>query len=228
MLTLSQNKKIAISAIALFIVSFTIMLFFLEKNGNDLDHGQVDILDVTGHEDVEAEENDPEAIYREYLADEENPIFVIDAEGTIQFASDDLCRLLKVDCENFIESSFFNYVNTKDLPDLVAAHTKLIQDPEPTEGLGPYRILKAQKEILVLLNAYPIVDKDGKVIEIVFGMKDITTQAEELNDEGVPEEEDSIRNNDNWIEKLYPKINEMKDQQEIRMVVDKISYNSEE
>jgi len=180
MLTLSQNKKIAISAIALFFVSFAAMIFFLENNGEKVDHGQVNILDVGEHSE-EIKVIDPETMYREYLGDEENPVFVMNAEGAVMFATNDCCALLDVDCEEYVGNSFFDYINTKDLPDFVTDHMKLMQDPKLTEGIGPYRMIKGEEKIMVLFNANPILDKEGKVKEIVYSIKDITEQVEKMN-----------------------------------------------
>lgn len=205
MLTLSQNKKIAITAIALFLVSFVAMLFFLENNGNDSDHGQVNILDVGGHGE-EVVVIDPETMYREYMGGTENPLFVINADGQIIFATDDSCDLLAVDCDDYVGKSFFEYINTKDLPEFVTSHMKLVQDPKLTEGMGPYRMIGEDKEILVLFNAYPVVDAEGKVEEIVFSIKDITEQAEEMNKDA-----EKIENVEGaWIETFYPRVVSMK------------------
>ncbi len=205
MLTLSQNKKIAITAIALFLISFAAMLFFLENNGEDSNHGQVNILDVGGHGE-EVVVIDPETMYREYMGGTENPVFVMNADGQITFATDDCCNLLAVDCDDYVGKSFFEYINTKDLPDFVTSYMKLVQEPKLTEGMGPYRMIGEEKEILVLFSAYPVVDIEGKVEEIVFSIKDITEQAEEMN-----KNEREVENTEGvWIETFYPRIVDMK------------------
>ncbi len=228
MLNLSQNKKIAISAISLFLISFTSMLFFLKNNGDDLSDGQANVAGSNGHQTEQTEQAevaDKETVYRGYLGNEENPIFVVNTEGTIVFASDNCCELLSVVCDQFVGKLFFDYINTKDLSALVAEHTKLIQDPKLTENIGPYRMIKSDKEILVLFDAYPILDDNKKVTEIIFAVKDITEQAEELNDPSSSPSE-SENEQKTWFDDLYPQIQNMKDQQEIRMMVDKISYKS--
>lgn len=226
MLTLTQNKKIAISAISLFLVSFAGMLFFLKNNGNELEQGKTNVLESTKHGTEQVAEIDQESIYREYIGSEENPIFVVNAEGNVVFASDDCCKLLSVNCDEFVGKLFFDYINTKDLSSLVSAHTKLIQDPKSTEGLGPYRMIKDNKEILVLFDAYPILDEDKKVTEIIFSVKDITEQAEGLNDPDAPQTPKDKEKT--WFDDLYPKIQDMKEEQDMRMMVDKISYNQTE
>ncbi len=189
MLTLSQNKKIAISAVALFLMSFMGMLFFLENNGAEIENGHVNILDVGGHGDDENGEGaeviviDPETMYRSYLGDTENPIFVMNAEGEIVFASDDCCDLLGTECRDFEGTSFFEYINTKDLPDFVTAEMKIMNDPKLTEGMGPFRMINGEENIIALFNAYPVLDEASKVQEVVFSINDITAQVEEMNSE---------------------------------------------
>ncbi|NIA01858.1 MAG: PAS domain-containing protein [Nitrospirae bacterium] len=190
MLTLSQNKKIAISAIALFLMSFMGMLFFLENNGADIEGGNVSILEAGGRgEKVEGEDGveviiiDPETMYRAYLSDTEYPIFVVNAEGEIIFASDDCCELLGTGCKEFEGNSFFEYINTNDLPDFVTAEMRVMNDPKLTEGMGPFRMMSGEKNIIALFNAYPVLDEDSKIKEVVFSINDITAQVEEMNAE---------------------------------------------
>lgn len=222
MLKLSQNKKIAVCAIALFLISFSVMLFFLENKGDDLVHSAANVLHGTDHdsEHVPAPLTN-EDHYRSFLAEEDAIMFVTNGEGEFTHLSDDFCDLLEVDCENLAGNLLFDYINVKDLSTAAAAHTRLIQQSEPMEGLGPYRMLKGNEEVFLLLNAYPVLDSEGRVSEIVFSVKDLTSQVEELNN---GEEDDEDRN---WIYDLYPKIREMNDQHEIRMMVDRISYKGE-
>lgn len=189
MLTLSQNKKIAISAIALFLVSFMGMLFFLKNNGTEIENGHVNILEVGGHGEEGASETeiiviDPETMYRDYLDGTENPIFVVNAEGEIVFASDDCCKLLDTECKDFEGTSFFEYINTNDLPDFVTAQMRVMNDPKLTEGMGPFRMISGEDNIIALFNAYPVLDESGKVQEVVFSINDITAQVEEMNMDG--------------------------------------------
>lgn len=192
------------------------MLFFLENNGVDLEHGQVDVLHSASH----AEETSLEMFYKNHTSGDNDLIFVANAEGEVQYATAEFCEFLEVKCSEFVGSVFFDYINSKDLSEFIPDHSKLLQDGEAVEGHGPYRMLKGDEEILVLLNAYPILDREDKVTEIVFSVKDLTEQVEEMNDE--PE-----RGEKKWIQEVYPRIEEMSDQNEVRMMVDKISYNPE-
>ncbi len=205
----SQNKKIAVSAIALFIMSFTMMLFVLENADNSNSHNKADVLHVG-----EQAKEDLDAKYKEYVQDQDAPMFVTDAEGNILYSGEDFCELLGIPMKTLEGVTLFDIINSKDLPDLIADHAKILQNGEKVEGMGPYRMIKGKEEILLIMNAYPILE-DKKVLEVVFSVKDITEQVEELNEEKM---------NPKWLEDLYPKIKDMEHHDEVKMIVDKISF----
>jgi PAS domain-containing protein len=221
MLTISQNNKIAISALALFLVSFASIVFFLENGGTNLDSSHVNVLHSTDHgNSSDIPEADPEAFYRGRIGDIGSPIIVIDAEAKITFLSKSFCSLVDTKCELIVDDLFYDHINTKDLPEFASNITKIIQDKsESSIAIGPYRLLKGEKEILVLFNAFTVLDKDDKVSEIIFSVKDLTEQVEELNNNEEPDSTDK-----NWMQNIYPNIDEMNEQNDIRMVVDKIGY----
>ena len=253
MTTLSQNKKIVIAAISIFIVSFSVMVFFLERTGDQFDHGQTDVLHNDDNHTEQIEEQIENEIgpkianpYIARLKDPGTPFFVTNAEGDFKHISTEFCMLIGADCESIKDASLFDYVNSKDLPDLAANHSKLIQNGQDTEGIGPYRMpqFKDGKEILVILNAYFEVDKDGKVYEIIFEVNDITKQVEQMTDNGentsdnegnssdpsndfsddteyYDNNSDSDDTQDHWIEELYPQIKEIRNDK-VRLMVDKV------
>jgi PAS domain S-box-containing protein len=224
-ITLTQNRKIAITAVALFLLSFAFMLFFL-KNGGEGSHSQVDVLGAGNHGE-ESSEVDMESFYREYTEGNQlEPIFVTNTEGIVSYSVEAFCDLISVECETLIGSSIFDYINSEDLTAVFSNHTKLIQDGEVDEGIGPYRMLKSDKEILVLLSVYPILGEDEKVTELVFLVKDLTEQVEEMNSDDSEDSNSPEKKDENWIYDLYPKIKDTGNTGEVRMVVDKISFNS--
>lgn len=224
----SQNNKIAISAIAVFLASFSLMLFFLGDKGGELNHGKTDVLQIEGVEESggkSIKNIDLEATYREYLGNMEDPIFVTDANGTFTFSSEDFCAMLGVKCQNLLNRKLFDFVNSEDLSVLVEKYTHLLQEPDKIDGIGPIRIIKRNKEHLVLLSAKPITDKEGKVSDIVFAVKDITEQVEEFQ-EALDEDGEEKEPASEWLKRLYPKIKEMNDA-DTKVIVDKISYKKE-
>ena len=114
----------------------------------------------------------------------------------------------------------FKEAGGTDLNDLILVQTKLVNDGNNIEAIGPYRMIQGNNEILVLLSAEPILDKDGKVKFITYHIKDLTEQVENLHNQEAPEEKD-------WTKILYPKIKNMSDEAESRLMVDKITYKEE-
>lgn len=223
----SQNNKIAISAIAVFLASFSLMLFFLGDKGGDLNHGKTDVLQIEETNGESIQNIDLEATYREYLGNMEDPIFVTDANGTFTFSSEDFCAMLGVRCQNLLNRKLFDFVNSEDLSVLIEKYTHLIQEPDQIDGIGPIRMIRRNKEHLILLSAKPVTDKEGKVSEIVFAVKDITEQVEEFQEDGGGNGEEGDEGDEGldstWLERLYPKIKEMNDA-DTKVIVDKISY----
>lgn len=218
MLRLSQNRKIAITAVSLFIVSFSVMLFFLKTDGNTHDALKTNVLHSGGEQTEEAvvEEVDVEAKYRAEMGGGTDPLFVINAEGVFNFTSEDFCELLEVKCEELTGSQFIDYVNNNDHSTFLSAYTKLIQDGEKVDAVGPFRMKSGDEEKLILFTAQPILEKK-KVTEIIFSAKDLTGQVEEMT-------EKENHETPKWMEYLYPKIKEMSDHDNERLMVDKISY----
>lgn len=204
---LSQNKKIALCAGFVFTISFATMVFFLEKQGNSLEHVQTDV--------IHAEENtSEEAGFRKIAGDSEDPLVVINAEGKVEFGSEDFCKLLKVGCDELKEALLFDYIHSKDLSKFASDHSKIVHNGEKKEGIGPYRIVVSGEEILAIFNAYPVLD-GKKVSQIILTVRDLTDQVESINSEDEGEVEQP-----KWIRKLYPRIKE--EDSGLKLVVDKV------
>ncbi len=222
---LTQNRKIALAAVMLFVLSFMGMLFYLENASMEFDHGQTAVMHATeATGELSAEDK-----YRSYFDNKENPVFTVNIEGKIVFASTDFCELLSIQCGGIIDNKIFDFVNSKDLPDLVSVYTRLIQQKEKQNGLGPYRMLQNDREILILFDVYPVLDNHEEIQEIVFSAKDLTEQVEELNENGngenpADEAKDEDTDTQNWIYQIYPKIREMQKDQDVKMLVDKIGF----
>jgi len=210
MQTLSQNRKIAMSAIAVFVASFTFMVIFLGGSDTNLGSMKTDVL--------HASENTAELVDESTISDDEL-IFVTDAEGVFIDASDSFCKLVSKSCKLLKGKKLFNYINSEDLADFASVHAKLLQGGARIDGLGPFRFISGSKEKLLILSAKTKED-DNKVVEIIFNAEDLTEQINQLhlNDD----EEDK-----SWVEILYPKIKNIKSDDDPKLLVDKISYHKE-
>lgn len=235
MFELTQNRKIAVAAIIIFLVSFSTLAFFLSRAGGDISAAQTDVIHNSSGNTEEDEagndvsgEGEEKHVYSfmEYVAEMQEPLFVTNEEGLIQYANKEFCDIMNLDCEEIKNNSIFDYVNSKDVSDFAAVHGKIIHDGEKMDGIGPFRILKEKKELLLLLKAEPVLDDDDKVEYVIFCVKDITEQAEELNNKGANsvdavdkdasveegEDDDSKveEDDESWLENLYPNIEELK------------------
>lgn len=218
MIQLTQNKKIAISAVALFLISFAIMLIFLGSNGVNSDAGFTNVLGA-GESETQSEtkaETKTEVPYFKYIEDLKAPFFVANMSGDVVYASKNLLTLLSVKDSEFIGYSFYDFINIKDVSDAASLFTKLVQDKEKSNGIGPFRMIKGNSEILVLFDAVPIMGEHGKITEILFSIKDLTSKVRDLKNSDDPDQRI-------WLEEVYPKIKEMRDQTKIKMMVDKMS-----
>lgn len=194
MLNFSQNKKIAISAVALFAVSLTTMIFFL---GGDINSG-ANVLGAEGgssHEETETNERVNEVT------------FSTDVSGNFIMTSRDFCRILNKNCDLIMKKSLYDYINKEDFADLAATFGKLAQKAQNIEGIGPIRFKGVgEKSKLLILNAQSSQDKDGKVNIINFLVKDITNKVDGIKENEIETEEDST---ESLMDNLYPKIKDM-------------------
>lgn len=225
---ISQNKKIAIAAISIFVVSLSMMMFFLGK-GNGFENGQANLLHESGGEAASGSDNGESALnaeaaaleetYRSELGNKSDPVFALYPSGKFKYTSEDFCNLVKKDCETLKGKLFYNLVNSKDLPTFISAHSEVLAQKKKIESMGPYRMISDDHEIIVMFSAVPIFDEDDALESIAFSVKDITEQVEDLDhvkqDVGenvLPEFKDGGKPvEDNWLKVLYPKIQDFKD-----------------
>lgn len=207
MRNLSQNRKIAISALAVFVASFSFMLVFLGDNENTLKSAKTDVLNIE--------------------EDADNLMFATDSEGNFLHTSDSFCEMMNQSCEEIIDEKIFDYVNKEDLADFASTYSNLAKNGEKADGLGPFRFINEDDEnSLLILSAKPKVG-GGQVIEIVFSAKDLTEHVKEFNSEKESKEPvESVESKKNWIEKIYPKIKDVEEknwEKNAKLLVDKVS-----
>lgn len=211
MKTLSQNRKIAISTIAVFLASFCFVVVFLTESEQSAEFGKTDVMG----------------------AEEDNGIvFSTDAEGEFLGASGPFCQLIDKPCTSIEEYRLFDFINSDDLSEFASVHAKLLQEGKPAKGLGPFRFEdENENSALLLLNAVP-QEEEGKILKIIFSARDLTEHIKNLSkeeaekkieevevlreeeevlpekEEALPEEEkkdDDGSKDSSWLERFYPK-----------------------
>lgn len=215
MVKFSQNKKIAISAIALFVVSFTTMTFFL--GGGASGHGSVNVMSSGGSGHGGGEEISTEAAVIKTG-------FSTDVSGNITIASKEFCKLLNKNCEEIIKQPIYKYVNKDDFSELSEVLGKLTSAAHTIDSIGPIKISAGQeKEKMIILSAQSVQSEEGKITVINFSVKDITDKVDgkPAVEEKPAATEEAV---DIWKDNIYPKIKDVNEQGNKLLV--KLSFNS--
>jgi len=202
MVSLTQNNKIAVAAVLIFLVSFSVMLFSIDKEiaspeyikANVLEAGaagesghEVYFSESGGEEKETAKEVDFESLYRDALGGFEGPIFALLPEGKVKFLNENFSEDYGYALEEVEEEIFFSFVAPADLPDFATEYTSVLQSGKAKNGTGPYGLLKKDGGTSVVMVSFlPVVDENGKVLEIIGSVKDITDRVESFNTEEVP------------------------------------------
>ncbi|MBD3329968.1 PAS domain S-box protein [Candidatus Peregrinibacteria bacterium] len=181
MITLSQNKKILITAISIFVVSFIFFLLFFENAELNKASLHTSTLKLTTSHTPSKTVDDPQNIYTEYINDD-RPWFSTSVEGEFVYLSDEFCELMDKECSELEGKLLYHYINTKDLPELVSENSRLFQEKEKVEAMGPFRLMKDGTELIMLFDAIPLSDEEDKLTEILFSVKDLTEQVEDMRD----------------------------------------------
>jgi PAS domain S-box-containing protein len=215
MVKFSQNKKIAISAIALFVVSITTMTFFLGGDSNIASEGGANVMGSggSGH----GGESSTEATVSKTG-------FSTDVSGNITAASKDFCKLLDKNCEEIIEQPIYKYVNKEDFSELSKVLGELASSAHTIDSIGPIKISADQgNERMIILSAQSVQNKEVKITGINFSVKDITDKVD-----GKPDTEEkpaaAEESEEVWKDSIYPKIKDMNEQGNKLLV--KLSFNS--
>lgn len=215
MVKFSQNKKIAISAIALFVVSFSTMIFFL---GGDI-KGAANVMGAgehgggSGHGGAEA-----------VTAEINKSGFSTDVSGNITVVGKDFCVLLNQECPELIKQPIYKYVDKDDFSELSEVLGKVVESPQSIDSIGPIHVSADQeKEKLVILSAKSIQNAEGKITGINFNVKDITDKVDGTNKSGTKtENKEDVKSE--WIDGIYPKIKDINNQGDALMK--KLSFNN--
>lgn len=193
MVKFSQNKKIGISAVALFAVSISTMVFFL---GGDV-KGGANVMGAGGSDHGGSTE------VAEHV--ENKTGFSTDLSGNITVASKEFCKLLDRGCEEIIKQPIYKYVNKDDFLELSEVLGKLAVKVQSIDSIGPIRVSADQdKEKIIILSAQSLQGDEGKITGISFSVKDITDKVDG-NDSVEPAQK-------LWIEEIYPKIKDIHEQ----------------
>ncbi len=183
MANLSQNKKIAISVVLVFIISFAAMVLFLDgeshKKGG---HMQANIFELSNFGDDHKEESYIDQIQNSYLNVSPVPMMLVNGASRVEYMNQSFCELMTAGCEKLKGRLVFDLVNVRDLPNIFSITNQLYRDGKKVEGAGPYRLRNGDEEIVVMMNGRSILDEEGKVTHMLLSFRDITSMIKELSE----------------------------------------------
>ena len=208
---LSPNKKIAVSAVAIFILSFASMVLFLDApgaSGKGKGH-QANVFDShkPNSEHIESGVQQETARFGLKKIDEialfqtsKFPTVITDKELNVRSMRNDFAQLVGEEkMQEFKEQNLFNFVNSDDVPELASLNLKLLDNGLKVEAMGPFRMQSEEGEKLVMLSANPIKNSRGKVDYIIFQFRDLSDKIELI-----------IGENEEKIEVKEPEVEETK------------------
>ena len=176
---ISQNKYVLLSATALFVVSMSTLLFFFGNNMK-ASHNQELQTDVMQTVDIKSLQED-ENKYRKLLNNEQDPIVVLNLDGTVDFTSGDIESILGYKQNELSHQMFLLLMNPEDIATFMGAFGTAIQTEKPVTTVGPYRIRDKNGQYHINIgSAVPVID-NGKIVKIAISTRDITNELEKTD-----------------------------------------------
>ena len=176
---IKQNKHVIMVAATLFVISMSTFMFFFGLNGTNPKDFKTDVIEgATESIDVKSLQ-DEETAYRKLVNNQEDPIFVMNVDGTIKFASWDIENTLGYQQNDLDHQVFFSLLHPDDLSIFLGAFGRVIQDKKPVTMVGPYRLRDKNGEYhLHIGSLFPILSQDT-VTQIAISSKDISQKVKD-------------------------------------------------
>ena len=151
------------------------MAFLLQLNigSEHTDQLKTSILNSENHEENVVSLDQIEESYRNYTKGENDPIIVLNLDGTIEFIGKAFIEQSGFSTTQLKGKSFYALLNKNDLTDFMTSFGKTIASEEPAMMLGPYKMRNsANKYQFYMGSLYPIL-KNEKVSKLVMSLKNI-------------------------------------------------------
>ena len=189
-MSLSLNKKIAISSLMILVMSFTSITVFLQNGGDEnshagTDHGKASILSHgSGDEDL-ANNSHKDSRYvkidkalRAHVKDKKATVLVTDTDGEVMYVTSDFYNIFNIDKNtDFIGKNLFDCIYSEDISDFTKKYAKAIK--EDGTGLGPIRVDLGGEERFIMLTSFKY-EVDGEIEKVIFSIHDMTKKFEKF------------------------------------------------
>ncbi len=209
-----QNKNVFFIATALFLVSFTGILFFMsDEKENIHEELRTDVVDSLSVRPAQEEEK----LYRSQIKNTEDPFIVVNLNSTIQYMSWDFESATGLKLEEVKGQPIAKIINPEDLGIFLSSFVKAIGTQEPIIAIGPYRIQNADGAYHTHIGSVFPVIKHEKVTDLIITTRDITPELEQGDDEDKSSEKE-VKKTSNG-----KKIRDEANSDEKRLMVEKLA-----
>lgn len=217
-----ENRNLIIASIGIFGISLLTLLFFL--NGSQSSDLKATVLDHQVKTSQENSTNDSDFKYENLNETMGESFVVLGLDGLVRYASTGFMIDSGYTSEEIQSKLFFSLINPEDLELVIAAFGQVLESEIPANMVGPFRLKTIdESEMLNMASIMPIIE-NGKITEIVISTKDISEGLEKVNpDFGTSETEESSDENLKDQEPKGPKIRDTEDDENTRLVVDKLA-----
>ena len=204
-----SNKNVILTAVALFMVSLTALLYVLTGDITG-EHGGLS-ANVVDSISIKSQ-MEQEKVFRSMVDDHVGPLAVVETHGLIEFASWDFESTTGYKAEAIKNQLFYSFIHPEDMPQFLAALGKVIATGEEVPMVGPYRIRTSEGDYrMQVASFYPIKNAEGETENIIFAIQDLTENIEPE----ISEEEENSGSNDKSIRN-------MEEEDDTRLVVEKV------
>lgn len=168
-------------AVTLFVLSMSTVLFFFGENADgsekDLKTNLMEGSSMTESIDIKSPQ-ESEQKYRKVVNNIEDPVFVLNLDGTLKFASWDVENTLEYKPEELDHQIFFLMIHPEDLSTFLGAFGKVIQNKKPVSMVGPYRLRDKKGEYHLHMGSMQPIMSHGEVEEVAVSSKDISKKVQ--------------------------------------------------
>lgn len=170
---IKQNKATILISLAVFLVSMSTLLIFLDQNKESSGHSKLN--HETKASVIYSDQNsiNDELNYRSILHDQNNPVLALNLDGSISLVSGQFLSKLGYVEEDLQAKSFFQLLHPDDLLIFVNAFGQVLKSETPVSTIGPYRVKTKTGEYQYHIGyATPFIE-DKKVTKILIVTKSI-------------------------------------------------------
>lgn len=188
-----SNKNVIMTAVALFMVSLTALLYVLTGDVTG-EHGGLS-ANVVDSISIKSQ-MEQEKVFRSLVGNHVGPLVVLETHGLVEFASWDFESTTEYKAEAIENQLFYGFIHPEDMPQFLASLGKVIATGEEVPMVGPYRIRTARGEYrMQVASFYPVKNEHDETENIILAIQDLTEEMEsEEPEEGNHPNEKTIRN----------------------------------